>query len=113
PNEKIKLRILNGHTETLALHTHGHKGTETHYDGVEQNPNAQITRDVYMMAPAQRLDLSIDTTDDGLHSFGPGIWMFHDHVEKAFTTDGVGEGGSISLIVYKSYLDENGMPKTH
>jgi uncharacterized cupredoxin-like copper-binding protein len=113
PNEKIKLRILNGHTETLALHTHGHKATETHYDGVEQNPNAQITRDVYMMAPAQRLDLSIDTTDDGLHSFGAGIWMFHDHVEKAFTTDGMGEGGSISLIVYKSYLDEKGTPKTH
>jgi hypothetical protein len=113
PNEKIKLRILNGHTETLALHTHGHKATETHYDGVEQNPSAQITRDVYMMAPAQRLDLSINTKDDGLHSFGAGIWMFHDHVEKAFTTDGVGEGGSISLIVYKSYLDENGTPKTH
>lgn len=113
PDEKIKLRILNGHTETLALHTHGHKATETHYDGVEQNPSAQITRDVYMMAPAQRLDLSINTKDDGLHSFGAGIWMFHDHVEKAFTTDGVGEGGSISLIVYKSYLDENGTPKTH
>jgi hypothetical protein len=113
PKEKIKLRILNGHTETLALHTHGHKATETHYDGVEQNPNAQVTRDVYMMAPAQRLDLSIDTTDDGLHSFGSGVWMFHDHVEKSFTTNGMGEGGSISLIVYKSYLDENGTPKTH
>ncbi|WP_133718531.1 multicopper oxidase domain-containing protein [Methylocaldum gracile] len=113
PNEKIKLRILNGHTETLALHTHGHKATETHYDGVEQNPSAQVTRDVYMMAPAQRLDLSINTTDDGLHSFGSGIWMFHDHVERSFTTDGMGEGGSISLIVYKSYLDENGTPKTH
>lgn len=113
PNEKIKLRILNGHTETLALHTHGHKATETHYDGVEQNPSAQVTRDVYMMAPAQRLDLSINTTDDGLHSFGSGIWMFHDHVERSFTTDGMGEGGSISLIVYKSYLEENGTPKTH
>ncbi|BBA33452.1 multicopper oxidase [Methylocaldum marinum] len=113
PDQKIKLRILNGHTETLALHTHGHKATETHYDGVEQNPSAQVTRDVYMMAPAQRLDLSISTKDDGLHSFGSGIWMFHDHVEKAFTTDGMGEGGSISLIVYKSYLDEKGTPKTH
>jgi plastocyanin len=113
PNQKIKLRVLNGHTETLALHTHGHKGTETHYDGVEQNPSAQVTRDVYMMAPAQRLDLSISTKDDGLHSFGSGIWMFHDHVEKAFTTNGMGEGGSISLIVYKSYLDEKGIPKTH
>jgi len=112
-NEKVKLRVLNGHTETMALHAHGHKATETHYDGVEQNPQAQITRDVYMLAPAQRLDLALNTTDDGLHSFGAGIWMFHDHVEKAFTTNGMGEGGSISLIAYKNYLDENGTPKTH
>ncbi|QSA98244.1 multicopper oxidase domain-containing protein [Methylococcus sp. EFPC2] len=113
PNEKIKLRILNGHTEPLALHTHGHKATETHYDGVLQNPSAQITRDVYSIAPAQRLDLELNTTDDGLHSYGSGLWMFHDHTEKAFTTDGQGEGGSISLIAYKQYLDERGTPKTH
>lgn len=113
PNEKVKLRILNGHTEHMALHTHGHKATETHYDGIEQNPAAQITRDVYSLAPAQRLDLALDTTDDGLHSYGAGLWMFHDHVEKTFTTDGMGEGGSISLIAYAGYIDENGAPKTH
>jgi hypothetical protein len=113
PNEKVKLRILNGHTEHMALHTHGHKATETHYDGVEQNPAAQVTRDVYSMAPAQRLDLALDTTDDGLHSYGAGLWMFHDHVEKTFTTDGMGEGGSISLIAYDTYIDENGTPKAH
>jgi len=113
PNEKVKLRVLSGHTEAMGLHTHGHKATETHYDGVEQNPGAQITRDVFTLLPAQRLDLELNTTNDGLHSYGPGIWMFHDHVEKAFTTDGMGEGGSISLIVYKSFLDENGTPKTH
>jgi FtsP/CotA-like multicopper oxidase with cupredoxin domain len=113
PNEKVKLRILNGHTEHIALHTHGHKATETHYDGVEQNPAAQITRDVYSIAPAQRLDLALDTTDDGLHSYGAGLWMFHDHTEKAFTTDGMGEGGSISLIAYDGYIDANGAPKTH
>jgi len=113
PNEKVKLRILNGHTENLALHTHGHKATETHYDGIEQNPSAQITRDVYSLAPAQRLDLELNTANDGLHSYGAGLWMFHDHVEKAFTTDGMGEGGSISLIAYKEYVEENGTPKSH
>lgn len=113
PSEKVKLRILNGHTEHMAIHTHGHKATETHYDGVEQNPAAQITRDVYSLAPAQRLDLALDTTDDGLHSYGAGLWMFHDHVEKTFTTDGMGEGGSISLIAYDGYMDQNGTPKTH
>jgi FtsP/CotA-like multicopper oxidase with cupredoxin domain len=113
PNEKTKIRVLNGHTEPLALHIHGHKATETHYDGVQHNPSAQVTRDVYSMAPAQRLDLVLDTTDDGLHSFGSGLWMFHDHTEKAFTTDGMGEGGSISLVAYKDYVDENGTPKSH
>jgi hypothetical protein len=104
---------LNGHTENLALHIHGHKATETHYDGVPQRPEARVTRDVYSMAPAQRLDLELNTTNDGLHSFGSGIWLFHDHTEKAFTTDGMVEGGSISLLVYKEYLDDKGLPKTH
>ena len=113
PNEKVKLRVLNGHTESIALHTHGHKATETHYDGVEQNPSAQITRDVYALAPAQRVDLELNTTDDGLHSYGPGLWMFHDNVEKSFTTNGMGEGGSISLIAYKEFLDDKGTPKVH
>lgn len=108
PNEKVKLRVLNGHNEPLALHIHGHKATETHYDGVLQNPAAQVTRDVYSMAPAQRLDLMLDTTNDGLHSFGSGVWMFHDHTERAFTTDGQGEGGSISLVAYRDFVDENG-----
>lgn len=113
PNERVKLRVLNGHTDPMALHIHGHKATETHYDGVEQSPSARVTRDVYSLAPAQRLDLELNTTDDGLHSFGQGLWMFHDHTERAFTTDGMGEGGSISLIAYRDYLDDKGTPKTH
>lgn len=113
PSQKIKIRVLNGHTENMALHIHGHKATETHYDGIEQNPQAQITRDVYSLAPAQRVDLSLDTTNDGLHSYDSGLWMFHDHVEKAFTTNGMGEGGSISLVAYDNYIDANGTPKSH
>jgi len=111
PNEKVKIRVLNGHNEHMALHIHGHKATETHYDGVLQNPSAQVTRDVYSMAPAQRLDLKLDTTNDGMHSFGPGVWMFHDHTERAFTTNGQGEGGSISLLAYKDFVEENGTLK--
>jgi hypothetical protein len=65
------------------------------------------------MTPAQRIDLELSGVDDGLHSFGQGIWMFHDHVEKSFTTNGNGEGGDISLVVYKDFLDERGIPKAH
>ncbi|MGZ5030972.1 MAG: multicopper oxidase domain-containing protein [Methylobacter sp.] len=112
-DEKVKLRVLNGHTEALALHIHGHKPTITHYDGVDNGPSSYITRDVHGMVPAQRIDLELSGVDDGLHSFGQGIWMFHDHVEKSFTTNGVGEGGDISLVVYDGFLDEKGIPKSH
>lgn len=111
PDQKIKLRMLNSGGEFMAVHTHGHKATITHYDGVEQNPAAQITRDVFDMAPAQRLDLLLNTTNDGLHSYGAGAWLFHDHREKGITTDGMSEGGSMSMIAYKSYLDDIGLPK--
>lgn len=112
-DEKVKLRVLNGHTEPLALHIHGHKPTVTHYDGVDNGPATYIQRDVHGMVPAQRMDLELNGKDDGLNSFGQGIWMFHDHVEKAFTTNGVGEGGDISLVVYDGFIDEKGIPKSH
>lgn len=111
PDQKIKLRMLNSGGELIAIHTHGHHATITHYDGVEHNPIAQIMRDVFDMAPAQRLDLKLETVNDGKHSYGEGDWLIHDHREKGITTNGMAEGGSMSSIVYKSYLTENGMPK--
>jgi hypothetical protein len=111
PDQKIKLRVLNSGGEMIALHTHGHHATITHYDGVEHNPAAQIMRDVFDIAPAQRLDLELNTTNDGKHSYGEGDWLFHDHREKGFTTNGMAEGGSISSIVFKSYLTDDGLPK--
>jgi FtsP/CotA-like multicopper oxidase with cupredoxin domain len=111
PDQKIKLRLLNSGGELIAVHTHGHHATITHYDGVEHNPVAQIMRDVVDMAPAQRLDLKLETVNDGKHSYGEGDWLFHDHREKGITTNGMAEGGSMSSIVYTSYLGEHGMPK--
>jgi FtsP/CotA-like multicopper oxidase with cupredoxin domain len=112
PDKNIKLRMFNSTGELLAVHTHGHKATITHYDGVEHNPMAQITRDIYDIAPAQRNDLRINTTDDGFHSYGEGIWIFHDHREKGITNDGMNPGGNVSALVYKKYLNEVGLPKT-
>ena len=112
-NKKAKVRILNGHEEAFGMHIHGHKPMITHYDGVDNGPSSYIKRDVHGMVPAQRIDLELNGTDDGLNSYGQGIWMFHDHVEKSFTTNGIGEGGDISLLVYKDYLDEKGIPKVH
>ena len=112
PDQDVKLRVLNGGAEGIALHTHGHKVRITHYDGVEHNPVAQITRDVVWLGPAQRLDLHLRTVNDGLHNYGPGVWLLHDHREKGITTNGVNPGGNISAIVYESFLTESGWPKT-
>jgi hypothetical protein len=57
-------------------------------------------------------DIEISTVDDGLHSYGQGIWIFHDHREKGITTDGMNVGGNVSALVYKKYLTEEGLPKT-
>lgn len=112
PDKNIKLRVFNSSSELMAIHTHGHKATITHYDGVEHNPIAQITRDVYDIAPAQRNDLKLNTTDDGFHSYGEGVWIFHDHREKGITTNGMNPGGNVSAVVYKKYLNKVGLPKT-
>lgn len=111
PNQQVKIRMGNAEIlEGIAVHSHGHKMTITAYDGTEHNPEAWITRDVYWLAPFQRLDLALNTTIDGLHSYGEGIWTMHDHAEKSITTNGVHPGGAMTEIVYKSFLSEDGMP---
>jgi manganese oxidase len=111
PDERVRLRVVNGGAEGVALHTHGHKVTITHTDGVPVPPAAQLIRDVIWVAPAQRADLLLETVDDGLHSYGQGIWLMHDHHEPAVTNDGVGPGGSVGAIVYESYLGDGGIPR--
>jgi hypothetical protein len=69
-------------------------------------------RDIYDIAPAQRNDLKISTVDDGLHSYGEGVWIFHDHREKGIQTNGQNPGGNVCALVYKKYLNEMGLPKT-
>ena len=110
--ERVKARILNSGSESVSLHTHGHKPTITHYDGVEQKEPARIQRDVFDISAAQRVDLSINTTDNGLDSYGPGIWFMHDHREEAVTTEGISPGGDITLLTYEEFLGENGNPQT-
>ncbi len=113
PNQNIKLRVLNAQNSNIALHFHGHKATVTADDGVDRTPAQQITRDVLELAPAQRMDISLQTINDGLHSYGDGVWMFHDHVENGITTNGMSPGGNMALLAYRDYLDEFGMPKGH
>ncbi len=112
PNTHTKMRVVNGGGHGVALHTHGHKVKVTHLDGVAREPAQQEQRDVVWIAPAQRVDLDLYTLNDGLHSYGEGIWFMHDHKEVGVTTNGIGPGGNVSAIVYDSFMDENGLPKT-
>lgn len=111
-NDRIKLRVVNGGMKGIALHTHGHKFTVTHRDGVELPPAARAPQDVAWLATSQRADIALDLTNNGLQSYGPGIWLYHDHQNQGVTTDGIGPGGNISAIVYQDYLDESGWPQT-
>jgi hypothetical protein len=110
--ERIRLRVVNGGAKGIALHTHGHKFTVTHRDGVELPQSTRVPQDVVWLATSQRVDLALDFTNDGKHAYGPGIWPFHDHQYSGVTNDGIGPGGNISAIVYAQYLDEAGWPKT-
>ena len=112
-NEDIKLHIANFQRSALALHIHGHKATVTALDGVDLAEAQQITRDVFDIATAQRNDIHLKTQNDGLHSYGPGLWMFHDHTPTGTTTDGMEPGGNMAILAYKTLLDDQGMPKMH
>jgi len=111
PDEKVKLRVFNAGEEPLALHMHGFKPTVTHFDGVKLTEKQRIQRDVFTLGAAQRADLSLYAHNDGLNNMGAGIWTYHDHHEKAVTTNGIYPGGHISSIVFRPFLGENGMPK--
>ena len=112
PNQKIALHVLNAGSDYVALHAHGHKLLVTHEDGMAVPEAARSMRDVVAIVPGQREDFDLESTSDGLHSDGPGLWMMHDHRIKAVTTNGMGHGGSMTVIAYPGFLDENGMPKT-
>jgi len=112
PGQRIKLRVVDGGRDGIALHTHGHTMTVTARDGHEVPEVQREVRDVVWLAPAQRLDLELDTTNDGKGAYGAGIWLFHDHGSRMTTTDGIGPGGHISAIVYDQFLDANGWPRT-
>jgi len=110
PNETVLLRVQNVGGSEVALHTHGHKGEVINIDGVPvQFPQIQ---DIYPLTAARRLDVVLNTTDDGFHSYGQGLWLTHDHHEVAVTTDGINPGGDITLIAYEDYLDPiSALPK--
>lgn len=113
PDERAKLRVLNGGSSNVALHPHGFRPTVTHFDGIPLKPGHEFMRDVIDVAPGQRVDMVLHATDDGLNNSGEGVWLFHDHHEAAQTTDGIYPGGSVASIAFESYVAPNGFPRVN
>ncbi len=105
PNQTIKLRLLNAHGDPAAIAFYGHRATITHYDGIEHHPLAQVMREVFDLAPGQRLDLRLVTADDGLHAFGPGVWKIAGRFLQGAGWQDLG------AIVYEAFLDAEDVPK--
>ena len=107
--ERVKLRVLNAGERTIQLHTHGHHPTLTHADGYELPEEMRVTRDVFSIGAAQRIDLELRPGADDFYASGPGVWLMHDHTERATTNKGINPGGDINAIVYEGHRDETTM----
>jgi FtsP/CotA-like multicopper oxidase with cupredoxin domain len=111
PDQRTRLRVLNVGPRTVYLHTHGHHPTLTHLDGYPVPKNAQITRDVFDVGPAQRVDLTLQSGSDGYYASGPGVWLVHDHAQPAATNKGINPGGDHTAIVYDGFMGDDGLPR--
>ncbi len=110
--ERVKLRILNAGARPIKLHTHGHHPTLTHLDGYPLPQGTALTRDVFDLGAAQRIDLELRPGSDPFYASGPGVWIMHDHTEVAVTNKGISPGGDITAIVYEGFMDqETGLPR--
>jgi FtsP/CotA-like multicopper oxidase with cupredoxin domain len=111
PDQRTKLRVLNVGPRTVYLHTHGHHPTLTDLDGYPVPKDARITRDVFDVGPAQRVDLALRTGSDGFYASGPGVWLMHDHAQPAATNKGINPGGDHTAIVYDGFMGDDGLPR--
>jgi Cu/Ag efflux protein CusF/uncharacterized cupredoxin-like copper-binding protein len=109
--EHVLLRVLNAGARALSVHTHGHHPMLMAVDGTPLPPAARITRDVFTVTAAQRVDLDLYAGDDGRRASGPGVWLVHDHSEQATTNNGINPGGDLTTIVYEGFLGSDGLPR--
>jgi Cu/Ag efflux protein CusF/plastocyanin len=111
PGDRVLLRVLNAGESTINLHTHGHHFIITALDGYAVPPAARVVRDVVTIGPAQRADLELRPGSDDTYASGPGVWLMHDHTERAATNHGISPGGDTTAIIYDGFTAKNGLPK--
>jgi FtsP/CotA-like multicopper oxidase with cupredoxin domain/Cu/Ag efflux protein CusF len=112
-DQVTKLRVLNVGDHVVALHTHGHHPRLTDLDGIPVAPAAQVSRDTFSVGPGQRIDLALQTGNEGTGAAGPGVWMLHDHTQAAATNKGVWPGGNHTMIVYDEAMGAGGAAHMH
>jgi len=78
--------VANVGEDDVSLYPLGDKMRITLCDGNEHARGAQITKDVFHMGSADRIDLEMTTVNDGFNSYGEGIWVMHDHNGRALPT---------------------------
>jgi FtsP/CotA-like multicopper oxidase with cupredoxin domain/Cu/Ag efflux protein CusF len=111
PGDRVLLRVLNAGESTINLHAHGHHFIVTARDGYAAPQAARVVRDVVTIGPAQRADLELRPGSDDTYASGPGVWLMHDHTERAVTNHGISPGGDTTAIVYDGFTDKDGLPK--
>lgn len=111
PDEHVLVRVLNAGPDVISLHLHGHHPEMLALDGEAIPPEQRRALDTITISAGQRVDLVLDTHADGRHASGPGVWLIHDHDERAITTNGINPGGNLNFIVYESFLDDYGLPR--
>jgi FtsP/CotA-like multicopper oxidase with cupredoxin domain/Cu/Ag efflux protein CusF len=111
PGDRVLLRVLNAGESTINLHTHGHHFIVTALDGYAVPQAARVVRDVVTIGPAQRADLELRPGSDNTYASGPGVWLVHDHTERAATNHGISPGGDTTAIVYDGFTGKDGLPR--
>ncbi len=88
----VRLRIIGAGDAIHLLHPHGHDMLITHKDGL---PLASpYYADTIMVGPGERYDAIMEMNN-------PGLWMFHDHVDRHVTARGKHPGGPMTVIEYE------------
>jgi FtsP/CotA-like multicopper oxidase with cupredoxin domain len=87
----VRLRIYGAGGETHNMHPHGHDMLITHKDGYPLPQPYYV--DTISVGPGERYDAILKMEN-------PGLFIFHDHVDKQVTARGKHPGGPITIFEY-------------
>ena len=87
----VRLRFFGAGDGIHAMHPHGHDMLVTHKDGTPLP--APYYADTLLIGPGERYDAIVKMDN-------PGLFIFHDHVDRQVTAKGKYPGGPITVWEY-------------